>query len=272
MNNNLFENSHPNLLSQEAEQERKFSSEEIREKLRDPSFLPSFGELTKHLGSFRGSPPYESAEWKEWHKLVADKERPIFEFWTKEYVNALGTYLARRVEELAGTEENPTVILEVGAGNGRLTYFLQEKLSELIPGKFKAVATDSGRWKIPPAFPVENIPHDKALARHKPKIVIFSWMPYKTDYTADFRFAQSVDEYILIGEVDGGCCGDEWNTWGLNWGCDDEEERSRRGLPAPYKQDGFEKQYHGDLGDLQLSRMDILEGRSTTSTVSFRRK
>jgi hypothetical protein len=271
---NQFEGPRPEPPHQEkeGEQELELTPEEMREKLRDPSFLPSFKELARHLGAFRGYSRHDSGEWQKWNDLVSDKEYPIFEIWTKEYIHAFGSYLAQRVEELGGTEENPTVILEVGAGNGRLTHFLQEKMNELVPGKVKVVASDSGDWKIPPAFPVENIPHDEAVTKHKPKIVIFSWMPYQEDYTADFRAAESVDEYILIGETDGGCCGDEWKTWGQKWTFDEEEEKQRENQPAPYEADGFEKVYQNDLSDLQLSRIDIFEGKSSTSTVSFKKK
>jgi len=253
-------------------EERELTPSEMREKLRDPSYLPSYEALSKHFEKLGGFGDYDDPEWMQWRDLAFGKENPIFEIWTKEYIHAFGSYLAQRVEELGGTEENPTVILEVGAGNGRLTHFLQEKMNELVPGKVKVVASDSGGWKIPPTFLVENVPHNEALAKHKPKIVIFSWMPYQYDCTADIRAAESVDEYILIGEADGGCCGDEWQTWGQNWTFDEEERERRENQPAPYEADGFEKVYQNDLSDLQLSRTNISEGKNLTSTVSFKKK
>jgi hypothetical protein len=256
----------------EEAQERELSLEEMRERMRDPYFLPSFRALSKNFERFREPSQYDDPEWKEWLELVFDRNNPIFEIWTEEYIRAFGNYLAQRVEELGGTEENPTVILEVGAGNGRLTFFLQEKLNEIMPGKVKIVASDSGDWRIPPAFQVDNIPHKEALAKYKPRIVIFSWMPYGYDCTSDFRASESVDEYILIGESDGGCCGDEWQTWGQNWSFDENERERRKNLLAPYEADGFEKAYMNDLRDLQLSRINISEGNSSTDTVSFKRK
>lgn len=274
MSRNPFEGprSEPLHQEKEGEQERELTAEEMRKKLRDPYFLPSFKELARHLTAFRGYSRHDIGEWQKWNDLVSDKEHPIFEFWTKEYIHALSTYLAQRVEALGGTEENPTVILEVGAGDGRLTHFLQEKMNELMPGKVKIIATDSSDWKIPLAFPVEKMSHNEALEKYKPKIVISSWMPYQYDWTADFRAAESVDEYILIGEADGGCCGDEWLTWGQKWTFDEEERERRENQLPPYEQDGFEKVYQDDLSDLQLSRIDVFEGKSTTRTVSFRRK
>ena len=55
------------------------------------------------------------------------------------------------------------------------------------------------------------------MKKHSPDIVIFSWMPYQEDSSKDIRKFDSVQEYILIGETDGGCCGDEWETWGHSW-------------------------------------------------------
>ena len=37
----------------------------------------------------------------------------------------------------------------------------------------------------------------------------------REDWTDEIRKCESVEEYILIGEADGGCCGDAWRTWGI---------------------------------------------------------
>lgn len=251
-------------------EEGELTLEEMRKKLRDPSFLPSYRALSKLLKELVVH--RHNSEWEKWYNLVYDKKNPIFEIWTKEYIHALGSYLAQRTEELGGTEENPTVILEVGAGNGRLTHFLQEKMNEIIPGKIIIVASDSGYRKIPPTFPVENIPHNEALAKYKPKIVIFSWMPPRYDCTSNFRAAESVDEYILIGEADYGCCGDTWKTWGQRNALSNEEQKRYANQPPPYEADGFAKVYQKDLRDLQLSRLNISVEEGSTTTVSFRKK
>ena len=268
---NSFEGSSPELskLNIEEGDEKEFTPEEMREKLRDPSFLPFYSQLSQHFENVGGNG--FDPEWKKWRDFCWNNEH-IFEIWTKEYIHAFVSYLAKRVEELGGTKEFPTVILEVGAGNGRLTHFLSEKLNELIPGKVKIIASDSGGWGISPTFPVENIPHNEALVKHKPKIVIFSWMPYEYDCTDDFRSTKSIDEYILIGETDGGCCGDGWKTWGSSWSFNEEEKKQRENQLPPYKADGFERVDHDELRDLQLSRINIQDGDSTTKTVSFKRK
>ena len=190
----------------------------------------------------------------------------IFEFWNKEYIDALGNYLSRRVEDLGGTEEHPVRILEVGAGNGALTHFLQEKLDADMPGKTVMIACDSeisNDWveenKIDSVFPVQKIDHQGAIATHKPNIIIFSWMPYKYDCTDDFRAAESVEEYILIGETDYGCCGDEWKTWGIAPSEEDREAGKDYRTPL-YEQDGFERAGTdgGNVSKFQASRLRFI--------------
>lgn len=148
---------------------------------------------------------------------------------------------------------------------------MQQKLNERIPGGAKVIASDSGKGEIEPAFPTEKIDQKKALAKYNPEIVICSWMPFKEDWTADFRAEKSVQEYILIGETDDGCCGDKWRTWGNKRSLDEKERRLRENQLPPYKADGFER-INLHTGTLQASRIDFLEGRGTTSTVSFRGK
>jgi hypothetical protein len=251
----------------------EFTTDELIEKMHDPSFLPSHQVLFQYFKKFTLGSFEENPEQKKWYDFVF-KENKIFEIWTKEYINALGEYLTQRVKELSGTKENPTVILEVGAGDGRLIHFLQEKMNELIPDRVILVASDSGNWKISPSFTVENIINKEALVKYNPRIVICSWMPDDIDFTADFRATASVDEYILIGRPDDNQSGKPWETWGAEWAKNFE---GHEGMP-PYQEDGFEKEYHNDLKSLQLSRIEIWEGSTgndkyptRSSTVSFKK-
>lgn len=261
-----FETGFEQIVSETPE---RLNSAEMRKKLKDPLFLPSFEELSEQLERI----PWSGPEWEAWYKLCKDEKRPIYEFWTKEYIDALGSYLAERIEELRGTEENPVIILEAGAGNGRLSHFLEEQIEKRSKGKGRIIATDSGAWDdIEQSFPVERLAAKEAAEKYKPRIVITSWMPFHLDYTSDIRKQRSVEEYLLIGEADGECCGDPWETWGRPDAFDDEEwERQRNQIPA-YKRDGFEQEDLEQLSMLQLSRMNVLESKSTTSTVSFRKK
>ena len=276
---NHFENPQtetPYLNNEKGEPGRELTAEEIRKKLRDPNFLPSHKLLAKYF-KFDRENRYNDPEWKKWFSFMNESKHPVYEIWTKEYIHAFGTYLAQRVMELGGTEGNPTAILEVCAGDGRLTHFLQEKMNELKLKKVKLIASDSGDSDMPQVFPVENIDHKKALGKHKPRIVICSWMPAQYDCTAAFRATKNVDEYILIGRANSGFCGDEWQTWGKNripknrFPDNMEVWKQRQNQLPPYKQDGFKKVYMNDLMLMQLSRLNIVSENLRTRTVSFKK-
>lgn len=234
----------------------------MREKMRDPNFLPTHDDIYQ---AFKSEEYYS----EEWHRFCFNEDNPVFEFLNEEFITAFSNYLAERVESLGASEDSPMTILEVGAGNGRLSHFLQQKLKARFSGKVTVVATDSGEWSLKTAFPVEVIGHKEALEKHKPKIVIFSWMPYQEDITDDFRAGESVEEYILIGESDGGCCGDEWRTWGLSWSFDDEDTGEE--IVAPYIAERFEREDIKDVSNHQICRSDTLGGLRHSSTESFRR-
>ena len=205
----------------------------------------------------------------------------IYEFWTREYIDGLATYLTERADSARGS----TIILDVGAGDGTLAYFLRSALeASAIQGEATSmpkehvsavVATDDGSWKIRPRFEVENIGVAEAVAKYRQKcdqlIVLCSWMPMGVDWTAEIR-ASSADEIILIGECDDGNCGDNWLTWGNPEFRDDMEESSNAddALLAPYRNDGYKRFDLEDLSRWQCSRFDSSVS-SNSKTVSFRK-
>lgn len=173
-------------------------------------------------------------------------EADIYQLWTTEYVEKLGTYLLNRTEAFQGD----TVILDVGAGDGLLAQFLREffehgpqpqlKRRNNRRNKHKSnprptthrkyrptktptvVATDNGSWRISQKAEVERLSVDESIQKYangenckqgRQVIVLCSWMPMNEDWSAIFRTG-GVDEYILVGECDDGQCGDNWETWG----------------------------------------------------------
>lgn len=237
-------------------------SEDFIAKLKDPHFLPSFSELSEHLNGIS----FENQ--KTWLELIDDPQRRVFEFLTKEYVNALACYLSQRAFELGASPENPITILEVGAGNGRLSHFLTKSLEDKNERSAKIIAIDSGEWGLDSSFPVERLHHHEALAKYQPSIVIFSWMPPDQDYTRDFRQTASVKEYVLIGECDWNTCGDPWDTWGnARRGYDDDVADVT--WVAPYEEDGFTRRDHEELQQHQLSRLRVVFFQERSTTVSF---
>jgi len=224
------------------------------EDFKNPKFLPTHKQIYNFFQTQ-----------KQWEEFCFNDKFPVFEFLNQEYLDALTDYLESRVSEYQTDPNQPLRILEVGAGNGRLSHFLRQRLDQRLPSQTQIFATDSGEWNLSTDFPVEQIDHIKALAKYNPDIVIFCWMPYQTDSTQDFRSCPSVKEYILIGETDYGCCGHEWMTWGKKWDFEDHDQK-------PYHIDSFERFDLQDLGRLQICRTDQLLDWRHSGTVSFRRQ
>lgn len=255
--------SEKNALVEEScnEKEKRLLVDELREKLRDPKYLPSGREI---IGAFPPGGDYYKAR-REWDEFCRDEQHPVFEFLNQEYIEALANYLEQRTKELKATRDESVIILEVGAGDGRLAHFLEQELNEKGLD-VKMIATDNGEKGIKPVFPVERLNYKEALQKYKPTIVICSWMPLKQDWTADFRATQSVEEYLLIGEVDMGCCGDKWFTWGRAW------LPGHEGKTPPYEAESFERRDLSEFSKLQICRTDRPGYYGLSYTVSFRRQ
>lgn len=135
-----------------------------------------------------------------------------YELWTKDYIFGLANYLLKRIEEMdrqsttqSTTHQLETIVLDVGAGDGRLIYFLRRALKEIMSSsnssqvrsipkssrqpKRKAtpkrdmntqhqstlptlIATDDGSWKAPifknKHIQVEQLSADAALQKYGP--------------------------------------------------------------------------------------------------------
>ena len=142
------------------------------------------------------------------------------------------------------------------------------------------------------------------MDRFKPDIVLVSWMELGQDWTSSFRACKSVQEYVLVGEVDNGACGHPWKTWGhsfvraassgtatdpakpLATGEISEPFERCEKRTAPYAADGFQRVELEELSALQLNHFDepwqmhaprfgpdgqLQPWQSWSRTVSFRR-
>lgn len=152
-----------------------------------------------------------------------------FELWTQDYILALSNYLLNRVRHLlAATGKSKITILEVGAGNGKLSHYLKEQI-RIIKSDSKIIirATDDYSWidkdiqvrlNVPSllvkrAYPVEKLSVNEAIIKYNPEIIISSWMPQDVDWSAYFVSHNTVQEYILVGD-EYGCCGkrESWDA------------------------------------------------------------
>lgn len=183
------------------EAERKIA----REKLDQLYYLPDFEEIHK---GFKQLDRSESGNWMmhdDFDKYC--KENNLFEIFNKEYIRLLANYLKERIEQYGATPEKPITILEVGAGNGRLTHFLDKAVRKLeIADLVSMKAIDNGKWEIKPMVNVRKMETEEALERYQPTIVVSSWM--FGNWTDKIAQCQSVKEYILIGEPQI-CAGEE---------------------------------------------------------------
>jgi len=172
----------------------------VQENFLNKDFLPKTSETKIILKKIKD----------DWFSIT--RELKIFELWTEEYVNNLGNYLYNRILELEKEYKKEIVILEIWAGNWRLSYFLNKHLLKKNI-KYKVLAIDDFSWELNVDFNnVENISCEKAIEKYKPDIILFSWMPYNADYTKDFRNYKAIKEYILIGESHWWCCWSD-DTW-----------------------------------------------------------
>jgi hypothetical protein len=220
------------------------------------------------------------------------EEEGVYDLFTQEYVEALAQHLKGR-----------KLVLEVGAGSGRLAHLLRRRLGSTT----EVVATDSGGWSRMkghrPTYPVAKCDYNTALSIYEPDVVITSWMPMNQDWTTAFRQKPSVEEYILIGNPES--CGKSWESWGMRranafdttitslvekpvpdtWPLDlfewlsgstgqlepdaGEEEEAKIDKLTPFELDGFIKVELGSLSRMQLSRYDRIVRSGNSRTVSF---
>ncbi|MEK7166794.1 MAG: hypothetical protein AAB732_00015 [Patescibacteria group bacterium] len=240
--------------------EQELMVRELCKKLKDLFYLPTHKDVTF---IFKNPEKFFS---NEYIRLCdPDKKHPVFEFLNEEFINAFSDYLFQQIKNLDEFKTNkPITILEVCAGNGRLTYFLQQKFEKILSEKVKIIGTDSKQWGLKTFFPVEKLDYKAAIKKYQPEIIICSWMPPEEDFTKDFRSFESVKEYILIGESDNNCCGNRWLTWGINY--------DKKDQIIPYVADGFERIDINEVKKYQICKTDMIGQYNHSNTVSFRRK
>ena len=230
--------------------EQRLLIDKIIKNLNDKKYLPTYNEVEY---------VFQNSNYQLWLDYINNEESMVYELLNRDYIKALADYIIKNY-----TCINNLTVLEAGAGNGKLTHFLKERINSLNIKDINFIATDSGDWNIKPIFSVEQININEALNKYNPEVVLFSWMPYKIDYTQIIRNCESVNEYILIGESDYGCCGNSWLTWGADNYEDKYEEK-------PYIKDGFNRKDLIYLKELQICRTDTPNNFNHSSTVSFKR-
>src|SRR5580704_13815656 len=98
----------------------------LQERLKEPNYLPPYEGLKKLAeGLTDEHGRFDSlADTVRWGEFL-DNEH-VYEIFTREYIEKFANYLSERIQTLA-KDKQPLVVLEVGAGNGKLTRFLRER-------------------------------------------------------------------------------------------------------------------------------------------------
>ena len=136
-------------------------------------------------------------------------------------------------------------MLEVGAGDGRLSHYLRRYL----PAGVALVATDAQPRRATRCA-IEALDVEAALRTHAPALVLACWMPAGRDWTAALRACASCREYVLVGPADSAISGHEWLTWGRG---------GQRGEVAPHAAAGWTRHDVAEVARWQLCRIDLLD-------------
>lgn len=110
------------------------------------------------------------------------KDKGIYCFYTRELLQVLAARIGSKK------------CLEIGAGNGVLSRFLQD-------AGVNAIATDNHSWSNSIAYPssVEKLSAKDALTKYQPEVVVCSWPPPGNTFEKMVFRTKSVELYIVIG-------------------------------------------------------------------------
>ena len=118
--------------------------------------------------------------------------RWFFQFYSKEFIKTLASKIVDCLERV----ESRNPILEIMAGNGKLTQFLQPFVERRI------IATDAKTRRSDIAHPkwVEKLDALEAVERYEPALVLVSWEPFYSDIGV--KIAKRGYPLVWIGDPD----------------------------------------------------------------------
>jgi hypothetical protein len=145
--------------------------DDLRKKMRNRKYLPTQAEVNKI--------PYKQRE-------SYQEEFYDYEIWNREYIQTLASYLAKYKR---------ATILEVGAGSGRLSYFLRKKL----PNN-QITAIDISLKNKVSGIPLLKMSMKQALQKFKPDILLCAWPD--SFFWKEIKYNTSARKIILIGDAE----------------------------------------------------------------------
>ncbi len=153
--------------------------------------------------------------WQRKRLMPLVQPRGIYCFYSKELIAALA--------DLVGARN----CLEIGAGDGTLTRFLNEQ-------GVQVTATDNYGWTQAVKYPKWVIKLDAraALVEYAPEVVVCSWPPAQNDFERDVFATSSVQLYIVIGSRHHFAFGD-WKAYTQQTTFELEEDKRLSALMLP---------------------------------------
>ncbi|MEI9966416.1 MAG: hypothetical protein WDN67_02030 [Candidatus Moraniibacteriota bacterium] len=263
---------------------------QFREEIKDPNTLFSYEEVESLRSRLFDNGNFFKSN-KERLFLMSDfleelESLVIHEIINREYIEELTGYIEHRSMKRSSKRGGlPFIVLEIGAGNGRLAHFMQKQLTQNNES-VRYLATDKS-FSASPYGNVEILEASQALEKYHPDLVICSWMPLYTDLSPLFRKTESVQEYLLIGPEELMGTADTWGKSAdkayeemlLEKGKDSKsskfveriEELKREGTKL--ENDGFELEFLESLGVYQVNRTDLTMPSQdyVSRTASFKR-
>jgi len=206
------------------------SMKEIAEKITSVDRLPTYKE-TKGLLKFLEEQSDKGSSHRGWFGFCQDNS--LFNVHNAEFVDALAG-------EIKKLDNSP--IVEICAGNGKLSYHLRLRGIDIKP-------TDNHSWRLSDDL-VEKLSHQEALEKYNPKIVVASWIPYKSQIGLDALNYPSVSHIISIGENTG----------------------SRKQLIEGYDKKEWNMRYFENVEESSICRTDYQDAMSHSRTSLFSRK
>ncbi|MCX6740379.1 MAG: class I SAM-dependent methyltransferase [Candidatus Parcubacteria bacterium] len=141
---------------------------DLRRKFRNRKYLPSYAEASRI--------PFKQRE--AYQEKMFD-----YEIWNREYIKALARVIGKKKQ----------IVLEVGAGTGRLSYFLQKKLPQS-----KFYSTDVSLKNKVSGISLIKMSMKQALQKFKPDVLICSWPD--EFFWQEIKYNQRANKIILIGD------------------------------------------------------------------------
>lgn len=211
---------------------------------------------------------------------AAKKKKKHYEVFTRDLVRGVVQHVKERcVEKEIG--KTRVVVLELGARDGTFARaFVREWTDERT--RLEYFACDS----TPKDASVTKRDASEAIREIGKKyegrdsdtlcIALVSWMPFQIDWTREIRKHAAFDEYILIGEGEGGICGSKETFGQEDEGDDqsdgDEKEGEEGDVPALYEREGFVMRELEKVKNLGKSDTTYEREGTHSKTISFRRR